>query len=98
MTKKKLMRPLSERKIAGVCAGLGDYFNISPMIFRFLFLLLMLPGGVPGPTLYILCWIFMPGEKPQGIYYASGTPFDTTFTNQPPRNNIGDDYTETIDV
>lgn len=93
---KKLVRPLNDRKIGGVCSALGNYLGISPMIFRFLFLLLLLPGGFPGPTIYILCWIFIPGEKLQTVYYNNGTPFGTT--NQPPRNNVGDDYKETIDL
>ena len=54
---KKLTRSLNQRKIAGVCGGLGEYFKLDPVIFRFLFLLLCLPGGIPGPALYILCWI-----------------------------------------
>jgi len=59
MKNKKLYR--SNRKmIAGVCSGLAEYFNVDPTIVRIIFLLLLLPGGVPGPLLYILMWIVMP--------------------------------------
>lgn len=45
---------------AGVCGGLGAFFGISPNWFRLLFVLLALPGGVPGLLIYILAWIIMP--------------------------------------
>lgn len=91
--KKKLTRSFTQRKIAGVCGGLGEFLGISPMIFRFLFLLLCLPGGIPGPVLYILCWIFIPAPKiPTRVYFGNMQP------NQNNGKNLGDDYTETIDV
>ena len=91
--KKKLTRSFTQRKIAGVCGGLGEYLGVSPTIFRFLFLLLCLPGGIPGPVLYILCWIFIPAPKiPTHIYFGNKRP------NQNTGKNLGDDYTETIDV
>lgn len=46
--------------IAGVCSGLGEYFGIDPNIVRLIFLLLLLPGGVPGPLVYIILWLVMP--------------------------------------
>lgn len=36
---KTLTRSRSNRMIAGVCAGLGDYLNIDPTIIRLLFAL-----------------------------------------------------------
>jgi phage shock protein PspC (stress-responsive transcriptional regulator) len=36
---KTLYRSKSNRMIAGVCAGLGDYLNIDPTIIRLLFVL-----------------------------------------------------------
>jgi len=45
---------------AGVAGGLGAFFGISPNWFRLLFVLLALPGGVPGILLYLLGWIIMP--------------------------------------
>ena len=59
---RRLYRPRSNRMIAGVCAGLGAYFNIDPTIIRILFVLLALPGGVPGTLVYIILWILMPDE------------------------------------
>ena len=45
---------------AGVCGGLGAFFGINPFWFRLLFLILMLPGGLPGVLPYLLLLIIMP--------------------------------------
>ena len=57
---KKLYRSSTDRKIAGVCAGLAEYFNIDPTIVRVIFVLLLLPGGLPGLLPYLLLWIIIP--------------------------------------
>lgn len=45
---------------AGVCGGLGEFFGINPNWFRLLFVLLALPGGLPGVLAYVILWIVMP--------------------------------------
>jgi phage shock protein C len=57
----KLRRSRSNRIIAGVCGGLGEFFGISPIWFRLGFILALIPGGVPGLLLYILAWVIIPG-------------------------------------
>ncbi len=59
MSEKKLFRSRTNRKIAGVCGGLGDYFNIDPTLVRILFLIFFGGGGL---LLYIICWIAVPEE------------------------------------
>ena len=56
---KKLVRPSSDRMIAGVCAGLGNYFGIDPTIIRILFVLfaIFVGGGI---LVYIILWLVMP--------------------------------------
>ena len=49
--------------IAGVCGGLGDFFGVSPFWFRLLFLILLLPGGLPGLLPYVILWIVMPKKQ-----------------------------------
>jgi len=49
--------------VAGVCGGLGAFFGISPWWFRSLFLILLLPGGLPGIVPYVLLWIIMPRKR-----------------------------------
>jgi phage shock protein C len=57
---KKLYRSSTNRKIAGVCGGLGEYFNVDPTIIRVIFFILLLPGGFPGFLPYVVLWIVMP--------------------------------------
>lgn len=63
---KRLYRSRTNRKIAGVCGGLAEYFNIDPTIIRVIAVLLLLPGGVPGLLPYIILWIVVP-ESPREI-------------------------------
>lgn len=56
---KKLCRSIKDRKIASICGGLGEYFNIDPVIPRVLFVALMFAGGI-GLLLYIIMWIIIP--------------------------------------
>ena len=59
--KQPLRRSRSNRVIAGVCGGLGEFFGISATWFRVGFLIALIPGGVPGILAYLLCWIIIPG-------------------------------------
>lgn len=60
---KHLTRSSSNCVIAGVCGGLGRYFNIDPVIVRILFILFTLGGGA-GSAVYVVCWICMPRDIP----------------------------------
>lgn len=57
-----MVRPIKDRKLAGVCVGIANYFNIDPTVVRLFWLFLLLPGGIPGVLLYILCWLVIPQE------------------------------------
>ena len=46
--------------VGGVCGGLGAFYGLSPWWFRLLFLILMVPGGLPGLVPYLLLWIIIP--------------------------------------
>jgi len=56
---KKIYRRSHECKVAGVCAGLGEVFNLDPVILRVLFLVLIPFGGI-GALTYIIMWIIVP--------------------------------------
>ncbi len=60
---KKLMRPRAGRKIAGVCIGLANYFDLDVTLVRLIWVFLLLPGGLPGIIPYIICWITIPSEE-----------------------------------
>ena len=49
--------------VAGVCGGLGAFFGISPFWFRLLFLILLIPGGLPGLVPYVILWIIIPRRR-----------------------------------
>jgi phage shock protein C len=57
---RQLRRSRTNRRLAGVCGGLGDYFGIDPTLVRIIFVLLGLPGGAPGIVLYLILWLIMP--------------------------------------
>ncbi|MBC7708096.1 PspC domain-containing protein [Polaromonas sp.] len=57
---KKLYRSTTDRKIAGVCGGLAEYFGIDATIVRILFFILLLPGGLPGFIPYVILWAIVP--------------------------------------
>ncbi len=59
---KRVVRPRIGRKVAGVCVGIANYFNIDPTVVRIFWILLLMPGGVPGILLYLLCWFVIPEE------------------------------------
>jgi phage shock protein PspC (stress-responsive transcriptional regulator) len=56
----KLYRSTSDKKIAGVCGGLGEYLHIDPTIIRVIFVILLIPGGFPGLIPYVILWFIMP--------------------------------------
>jgi phage shock protein C len=48
--------------IGGVCAGLGDYFDIDPTIVRILFVVIAFAGGA-SLLAYLIMWIIVPEEQ-----------------------------------
>lgn len=61
MAAKRLYRSATNKVIGGVCGGLGNYFNIDPVLFRVIFLVLFV-GACSGLLLYIIMWIVIPME------------------------------------
>jgi phage shock protein C len=58
---RKLYRSRTDRKIAGVCAGIAEYLDIDPTLVRLVWVatVLFLCGGVVG---YLIAWIVLPEE------------------------------------
>jgi phage shock protein PspC (stress-responsive transcriptional regulator) len=56
---KRLYRNTQNGKIAGVCAGIADYFNIDVVVVRLAAVLLAFMGGA-GFIAYIVAWIITP--------------------------------------
>ena len=60
MARQRLVRRRDGRKIAGVCAGLADYYNLSATGLRWAFIVFGLFGA--GEIVYILLWMLLPKE------------------------------------
>lgn len=57
----RLVRPRADRKIAGVCAGFAEYFDIDVIVIRLVWLIVALLGGT-GLLAYVIAWIVIPEE------------------------------------
>lgn len=57
---KRLFRDPDDKIIAGVCSGLGAYFNVDPWVFRGLFILAFLLGFGAPVLIYVVLWIVIP--------------------------------------
>ena len=51
--RRRLVRLVDHKVIAGVAAGLGDYFDLDPVLFRIGFVVLAFAGGA-GLIAYVL--------------------------------------------
>jgi phage shock protein C len=58
---RKLYRSKTDRKLAGVCGGLAQYFNLDATLIRVLFVVLAVLGG-SGLVIYLAMWILVPKE------------------------------------
>ena len=70
---KKLYRTVDDKVIAGVSGGLAEYFDVDVVVFRLLFVLLVLFGG-GGVLAYIVMWIVIPPKPRQFQYAPTGEP------------------------
>ncbi len=60
---RRLVRPRKGMMLAGVSAGIANYLRIDVTIIRIIWVLLLLPGGLPGILPYIILWFIMPSES-----------------------------------
>ena len=59
---KKLYKSKNDSKIAGVCSGIGEYFEIDPVVVRLIFIATFFIGA--GPLVYLIGWLIIPmGEE-----------------------------------
>ncbi len=57
----RLVRPRVGRKVAGVCAGFAEYFDLDVTLVRVVWLITAFLGGLPFVA-YLVAWIVMPEE------------------------------------
>ena len=63
MEEKRIMRPRKDRIIAGVCSGIGRYFDIDPNIVRVIWIVLTVMSIGLGVVAYIAAWLLFPEES-----------------------------------
>ncbi len=73
---KRLVRPMHQKSIAGVCAGFANYLEVDITLMRIIWLCAAIFTGV-GFIAYIVCWIVMPKE------YVPALPAATVQTEAP---------------
>jgi len=61
-----LYRSRTNKKIAGICAGFGEYFDLDPSIIRIIWLATVLLGGT-GALIYLICWLIIPLNPEQDV-------------------------------
>lgn len=70
VARKRLVRPRQGRKIAGVCLGVAEYFDIDVTVVRLVWLLASFMTGI-GLISYPIAWIVMP-EEPRLLTAPTG--------------------------
>ena len=61
MVEVKTLTKSEDQKIAGVCAGIAEYFNIDPTTIRLLWIVItVLTGIAPGLIIYGVAWYVIP--------------------------------------
>lgn len=61
MPVRRLTRSRNKGTIAGVCAGLADYFGVDVVLVRLLFVVLAIVGAIIGGVIvYVAAWFIMP--------------------------------------
>lgn len=58
---KRLYRSKKNKVFAGICGGVGEYFDIDPVVVRLIWLLIVVfTGIVPGLLVYIIAIYVVP--------------------------------------
>ncbi|GEB71350.1 Phage shock protein C [Pseudoalteromonas carrageenovora] len=97
--KRELLRDPQRGKIAGVCAGLSDYFNMELWLVRIIFVsAVLLTGGPLFVVAYIAAWFILDKKDPTTTHTSSATktddPLEVKFKvwqkGEPPRRALQD--------
>jgi len=72
---KKLYRSETNKRIAGVCGGIGEMLNLDPTIVRVAVVVLALTTGIlPFLVGYIIAWVVFPAGRQQMAQNSSAAP------------------------
>ena len=68
---RRLLRPLDDRIVAGVCSGIGRYFGVDPVLIRVAFAIFAVVTWGVALVAYPVMWFLIP-EEPAEV--APGAP------------------------
>jgi phage shock protein C len=59
---KTLVRPREGRMVAGICAGLAEYFGLDVTLVRLIVAVVAVITGGAGALAYLVAWVIIPGQ------------------------------------
>ena len=81
---KELKRSRTDRMIAGVCGGIGEYLGIDSNVIRLIWAIVSVFTVGTGVLAYLIAWLIIPEQAlsamdagPAGATTTSSTPTDT---------------------
>jgi phage shock protein C len=78
---KELKRSRTNRMVAGVCGGIGEYLGIDPNVIRLIWVVVTVFTVGTGVLAYLLAWLIIPEEAPPA---TETEPFGTTASSGMP--------------
>jgi phage shock protein PspC (stress-responsive transcriptional regulator) len=82
MSEKRLIRSSNDKMVAGVSAGLADYFDVDPVLIRLAFVGLTMLNGV-GLIAYLILAIVLPEGQTASPASRSGNGHRAEIVNKP---------------
>ena len=74
-SRKRLYLSEDDKKIAGVCGGIAEYFDADPTLIRLVWIVLTaLTGFLPGIVAYIIAAMVMPSRVHEKEFYMEKDP------------------------
>lgn len=77
---KRLQRSSSNKIVAGVCGGFGEYFDVDPVFVRIIAVVLALTTHGFGIVAYIIAWIIMPKQE-EALVEEGTTQVDVKYSS-----------------
>jgi phage shock protein C len=73
--RKRLARSQSDKRIAGVCGGLAEYFDVDPTMVRVAWVILSIVAGavVFGVVAYVVAWFIIPRAPLAALHTSPST-------------------------
>jgi len=74
-TRARLVRSSTDKRIAGVCGGLAEYFNLDPTIVRVAWIVVsVIPGLIVfGAIAYLMAWFIIPAGPVPALQTSPST-------------------------